>query len=393
MGNFELVKLGDICEFISGGTPSRNNPSYFQGNIPWITGADITVDVITSAREYITQEAIESSATKIVPKGNILLVTRTGVGKVAIAGVDICISQDFTGLLPNCRQVETSYLFRLLQASENYFKEHQRGATIQGVTRSVVKDLAIPLPPLAEQKRIAAILDQADALRVKRRAALARLDRLVQAVFLEMFGDPVTNPMGWEETTLGDVSQVKGGLQVSSKRTGNPIEVPYLRVANVYRDRLDLCEIKRIEVTESELNRTLLSKGDILLVEGHGNADEIGRSAVWDGSIDPCVHQNHLIRVQADLKTMHPIYVSMYLNSEGGRRQLIRSGKTTSGLNTISASQVRSTIMLTPPLHLQHEFIHRIQKIHQLIENHQSSYTKFDRLFSSLQQRAFRGEL
>ena len=101
MISLPLVELGSLCQFISGGTPRRNVARYYEGDIPWITSTDIVDDKVTKPRYYITEEALESSATNIVPKRNILLVTRTGVGKVAITDTDICISQDFTGLLPD----------------------------------------------------------------------------------------------------------------------------------------------------------------------------------------------------------------------------------------------------------------------------------------------------
>ena len=179
--------------------------------------------------------------------------------------------------------------------------------TVSGVGGSLLRarsaevfKIQIPLPPLAEQKRIAGILDAVDALRTKRREALVQLDTLLQSTFLDMFGDPVTNPMGWEVTTVCRIGSIQGGLQVTSKRRSLPIERPYLRVANVFRGFLELDEIKTIQLTESELLRTSLDCEDILIVEGHGNKAEIGRCARWDGSIDQCVHQNHLIRLSPD---------------------------------------------------------------------------------------------
>ncbi len=272
--------------------------------------------------------------------------------------------------------------------------------TVSGVGGSLLRarpahvaKINIALPPLQEQRRIAEVLDRADALRAKHRAALAQLDTLTQALFLDLFGDPATNPKGWQVILVGDAAHVQGGLQVSIARQTCPREVPYLRVANVYRGFLDLSEIKTLRATEDEIARTTLVKDDLLIVEGHGNPDEIGRGALWDGSIAGCVHQNHLIRVRFDANKLVPLYACVYLNTPGGRRHLLRAGKTTSGLNTINVSEVRATPVALPPLEIQREFARRVAAVEKLRTAHRASLDGLDDLFASLQERAFRGEL
>lgn len=148
--------------------------------------------------------------------------------------------------------------------------------------------------------------------------------------------------MSWPTVTLSECGEVQGGLQVSRKRQSLPIQRPYLRVANVYRDRLDLSEVKKIQTTELEATRTRLQQGDLLFVEGHANPNEVGRVALWDGSIADCLHQNHLIRVRLDPSVLLPAFAVKWFNSPAGASHFRRAGKTTSGLNTISASTVRS---------------------------------------------------
>ncbi len=272
--------------------------------------------------------------------------------------------------------------------------------TVSGVGGSLLRarpaevfKIQIPFPPLDEQKRIAGILDAADALRAKRREALAQLDILLQSTFLDMFGDPVTNLMGWEVVRIEEVGSVQGGLQVTSKRRPLPIERPYLRVANVFRGYLDLDEIKTIRLTEAEERRTAIEDEDILIVEGHGNRDEIGRCALWDGSIEQCVHQNHLIRLRCDRSKVIPLYVESYLNSQGGRRGLIGTSRTTSGLNTISVSKVKAATIGLPPLDLQHRFSAIVESVERQKARQCAHLAELDTLFASLQSRAFRRDL
>ena len=269
--------------------------------------------------------------------------------------------------------------------------------TVTGVGGSLLRarpahvaKIAIPLPSHQDQQRIADILDRADALRAKRRAALALLDALMQSIFVDMFGDVVVETAA---ANIGDVADVQGGLQVSHARAPLPVEVPYLRVANVSRGELLLDVIKTMRVTPAELERTALRADDLLVVEGHGNPAELGRCALWRDAITPCVHQNHLIRVRPRRTRVEPRYLHDFLNSPVGRRHLIRAGNTTSGLNTISVADVRATPLILPAMPRQVEYAHRMAAVDKLKAAHRVSLAQLDALFASLQHRAFRGEL
>ena len=149
-----LVALQDICvEILSGGTPSTKNENYWNGDIPWITSADI-VDLQTAIpRKYITQDAIRESATNLIPKGNIIVVTRVGLGKLFRNDFDVCISQDSQGLIVK-QEVNTDFLVYILRGRVVNFKNTSRGSTIQGVTKRQLSELQIPLPPLEVQREI-----------------------------------------------------------------------------------------------------------------------------------------------------------------------------------------------------------------------------------------------
>ena len=262
-------------------------------------------------------------------------------------------------------------------------------AAVPGLNRDDAYRQKLLLPPLEEQRRIATVLNAAEALRDGRKKSLATLDILIDATFTESFGDP----RAFDRLSLGEVSGVQSGLQVTHTRQSNPIEVPYLRVANVYRGYLDLDEIKQLRVTETELDRTRLQSGDLLVVEGHGNKSEIGRVAIWAGQVEGCVHQNHLIRVRCDTSRLLPRFAEAYLNSLVGRRSLLAAANTTSGLNTISTRDVRDATMMLPSVDRQRQFVSIAESVDQRRDELLRSAGLIDRLFASLQQRAFRGEL
>ena len=161
MNEWPMVKLGGIARFVSGGTPDRNNKAYYLGQIPWISGADISDSGHVQIRRRITEEAAEQSATSVVESGTLLLVTRTSIGKIALAPKDLAFSQDITGIFPNDAVILRKYLESFIRSiGAEQLKTRARGVTIKGVNRKDVEELKIPLPPLGEQKRIAEILGE-----------------------------------------------------------------------------------------------------------------------------------------------------------------------------------------------------------------------------------------
>ena len=393
---FKMVEIGSICEIFSGATPKTSNDEFWNGDIHWTTPKDLSdldKKYLSDTPRKITDKGLKSCSAAILPERSVLLSSRAPIGLVAINTIPVCTNQGFKSLVPKNEMVDAEFLYWWLTANKKKLQESGRGATFKEISKAIVSSFKIPLPPLEEQKRIAKILDAADALRAKRRQAVAQLDTFLQSTFLDLFGDPVTNPKGWDEEPVGNVSIIQGGLQLSSKRKSLDMKKPYLRVANVYRGYLDLSEIKNIGLSPNELQRTTLKKGDVLIVEGHGNSNEIGRCAVWNGDIEECVHQNHLIRVRTNAAQIHPTYLSFFLNSEGGSIRLKGQARTTSGLNTLSTKKVSSTKIHIPPFELQQRFTSIVDSVEQQKSKMQAHLAQLDTLFASLQQRAFKGEL
>jgi type I restriction enzyme, S subunit len=262
------------------------------------------------------------------------------------------------------------------------------------VSRDSLLALEIPLPPLPEQRRIAAILDKADALRTKRREALGQLDRLAQSIFLEMFGDPLTNSKGWGEgSSLGEVADIVSGVTKGRKLDGKATrEVPYLAVANVQDMRLNLSHVKCIDATEEEIERYALRDGDLLLTEG-GDPDKLGRGTLWHGELPVCIHQNHVFRVRVTADTVTPYFLNWLVGSQRGKRYFLKSAKQTTGIASINMTQLRGFPLLLPPLSLQREFEETISTLKRHATRQHQAADSCNSLFASLQHRAFRGEL
>lgn len=386
MSASRTARLGDICTFQNGGTPSKNVGRYFDGDVAWITGADITGPVVDSARSFITPEAIANSSTNLVPAGTVLLVTRTSVGKVAVAGVDLCFSQDITALRPQQDQVHTSYLVQFLRANERALAQHARGATIKGVTRHVVADLAIPLPPRPEQRRIAAILDRAEAVRATRKAALAQLDELVQAIFLEMFGGPAVNPRGWPTKPISAIGEVI---------TGN---TPPRSEPRYYGGRMEWIKSDNINTPSDYLTPAaehlseagaavgrIAPAGSILVTCIAGTPECIGNAAIANRPVAFNQQINALVPADADSWFL---YTQLLVG-----KKLVQAASTGGMKGLVSKSRFSSIELMTPPLPLQRDFARRAAAVERLKEAHRASLAELDALFASLQHRAFRGEL
>ena len=194
-----MVRLGDICKFQSGGTPSKSNPDYFGGTRYLRVLFALTGNIIneTNAVQWITPKAIQETAAKIVPEYSIMVGTRVGVGKIAINSVPMSTSQDVVSLINiDSERWDKEYLCKLILSRNNYLLSQARGATIKGIKIDILAELIIPDVPLSEQRRIAAMLDKVTDLIFKRRQQLDKLDELVKARFVEMFGDPVSNSKG-----------------------------------------------------------------------------------------------------------------------------------------------------------------------------------------------------
>jgi type I restriction enzyme S subunit len=386
-------RLNEIATFASGGTPSRSVSAYFDGDIPWITGADIGERNVITPRNYITAEAVAKSAVAVVPAGTLLLVTRTSVGKVAVANSSLGFSQDITAIRPDTSLVDRDYLASFLVAHAPRLALQARGATIKGVTRSAVGGILIPLPPLADQRRIAEILNKADQLRVMRRHVVALHDELASATFEHYFGDVLLNRRGWESgKVLGDVANVVSGITKGRRTSGLTREVPYLTVANVQDKSLKLDVVKRIEATEVEIERYRLHDGDLLLTEG-GDPDKLGRGTVWRSELRECIHQNHVFRVRVTDARIIPTYLAWLLGSALGKSYFLRAAKQTTGIASINSSQLRRFPILCPPRDLQEKFAADLASVDRLRGSAAEHVRRLDELFASLQQRAFSGQL
>ena len=269
--------------------------------------------------------------------------------------------------------------------------DYYTGATIKHLTGQDLARYQFQLPPISEQRRIAAVLDKADELRAKRRAALEQLNSLAQSFFLEMFGALLAN-VSEHAVPLRDCAEVVSGVTKGRTFNGRPtVDVPYLRVANVQAGFLDLSEVKTIPALPDEVEALRLMPGDVVLTEG-GDFDKLGRGAVWTGQIENCIHQNHVFRVRFNQSVL-PEYFHEYLQTVPARAYFLRCAKKTTNLASINMTQLRALPVVVPDVERQREFVLRTRAVSHLDDTMDASLRSSETLFASLQQQAFAGAL
>lgn len=252
-----------------------------------------------------------------------------------------------------------------------------------------LSELLIPVPPLAEQRRIAEVLDRAEELRAKRRAALAQLDTLTQSIFLDLFGDPSRNPKRWPIRRIRDllVSATYG----TSKKSAATGEFVVLRMNNITRTgEMDLSDLKYMDLDATERDRYLVRTGDVLFNRTN-SAELVGKTAVFRGS-HPMAYAGYLVRLRVNAEN-DPEYLAGFLNSGYAKRVLRGMCKSIIGMANINATEIQEMKIPQPLYEFQQEFARRVDSVEKLKATHRASLAELGTLFASLQHRAFQGEL
>lgn len=396
MTHWRSARLDEVAE-VTAGNPAPQEPEDFSSDgPPFVRMQDVGREHHTKSLmetiDKLASRTAERYRLRLFPRGT-LLIPKSGasvnLNHRALLGIEAYVVSHLATVVPKATVVDPEFLYYW---SLTYDPRSQAQTTsLPSLPTSLIKAALVPVPSLEEQRRIVDLLSRAEGIVRLRREGKAKAAEIIPALFLDMFGDPATNPKGWKVVPLSEVANIQGGLQVTRARASLPIERPYLRVANVYRSRLDLSELKTMRMTEAEFARTRLETGDLLFVEGHGNPQEVGRVGIWDGSIEGCTHQNHLIRARCTMHTLLPSFACHLLNSEGGRQSLLRAGKTTSGLSTISTQNVKDAHVMLPPIDRQLAFHRQVQAVEAIMALQAGAVKTAEEALNSLLSGAFSG--
>lgn len=345
-------------------------------------------DVAKGYTAFCKGDVLLAKITPCMENGKATLVNGSST-KVGCGSTEFHVLRAREGFYPR-------YLFHLIwnEPFRRLAARNMTGSAGQKrVPKSFLETHSIPIPhkngkpDLDEQKRIAAILDKADAIRRKRQQALRLTDDFLRSVFLDMFGDPFPNPKGWDTTTVGDELEfLTSGSRGWAKYYSEEGDF-FIRIQNLRGGFLDISDSAFVNAPESaEARRTRVQPGDLLL----SITADLGRTAVVPEGFGKGHINQHLAILR--LKEMNPVFVSQQMASPGGQRQFVSLNRSAvkAGLNF---DDIRSIKLLRPPLPLQNDFSRIVAKLENRTSKLVAASAESDDLFASLQQRAFRGEL
>ena len=387
--SWEEVKLGDLFEITSGGTPSRDNPNFFGGSIPWFKTGDLKSSRLSNAEEFITQEALDSSSAKLFPKDTVLFAMYGAtIGAAGILTIEAATNQACAAFLPS-KQVSPEFLYYFFLHNKQQFINRGVGGAQPNLSGRLLKDIKIPLPPLPIQKKIAAVLEKADELRRKREEQIKRLDDLLQATFLDMFGDPVTNPKEWDVVKLGEIShKITDGVHAKPNYTTEG--KPFISVVNIKSGKIIFDNCKFVSEEDFKIF-TKVNKpefGDILYTK-------VGATYGIPAFVD--VHEDFCLYVSVSLiKPNHDLINSRFLAVSMGMPYVKRQADSRIkgiGVPDLHLNQIREFDICCPPTALQQKFVDFCIKIDEQKTHLGKLLEGQNNLFNSLMQRAFKGEL
>jgi type I restriction enzyme S subunit len=368
--NWPELKVGDVFAVLGGGTPDTSVAAYWDGEIPWITSADLLEDGRVRPRRWITQSAVDASATNVVPPGSVIVATRVGLGKVGLASEPTAFSQDCQGLVADAKRVVPQFAAWQLRSLVEVFKGISRGTTILGVTKKQLISLPFQLPSIEDQERLVTQLD-AQMTRIHAGessllSAAAAIRSYRTATLSELAPAGGAFPSHWRMSSVGELAErVQYGT--SAKATEDPDGVAVLRMGNIVDGSLSAEKMKYLPADHDEFPQLFLQDGD-LLFNRTNSSELVGKSAVYRGVPRPCSFASYLIRVQLKPGTLLPDFLAYVLNGPYGRAWIRSVVSQQVGQANVSGSKLKAFRVPVPPEDEQRELVERAQARLSLVE-------------------------
>ncbi len=385
------LSFSEIAEVVTGSTPSTKIKENYGGKIPFVSPSELDVNTPILRTEIMLSKLGGSKARLLPPETVMVCCIGATIGKVGYAGAELATNQQINSLIVDKSIAYPRYVYHYCKTIKPLLKHSSSSTTLPIVNKSRFSQFKIPLPPLEHQQQIARVLDKADELRTKRRTAIQKLDDLLQSVFLDMFGDPVMNPKGWRILPLNDVCETKGqygsGASAIDFKYGKP---RYIRITDI-DDNGKLSSNKVSPSTDSvDWEKYKLIEGDVLFARSGAT---VGKTYLYNENHGFCVYAGYLIKFQPKSEIMRSEFLFNFTKTIFYKLWVNNKQKVVAQPN-INAKQYGEELLLpVPPIEEQDKFVAISQKLQVQRTQLEAHLIMQDRLFYSLQQRAFRGEL
>jgi len=386
MSNIKLVKLGNLCEVVSGSTPKTNIDDYWNGNIKWVTPAELSDSsfIIKDTQRHLTDSGFKSASLRLLPEGTVLLSSRAPIGKVAIVGSPMACNQGFKNLICK-KELRNHYLYYFLKSKTNYLNLLGRGATFKEISKTIVENIEIPLPSIEEQKKISERLHKINNLILLRKQQNEKLDLLIKSRFVEMFGDPFTNEKGWNIEKLGNLAtKISDGVHAKPNYT--TIGKPFISVVNITKGFINFTNCKYVSEDDyyKMIKSTHPEKGDVLYTKVGAT---YGIPAYVDTDEDFCLYVSvSLIKPNHEKINSRFLSISMgmpYVKEQADRR--IRG----IGVPDLHLNQIKEFDIVCPSLEMQSDFTDFVKQIDKQKFELQKSLNELNTLYDALMQKYF----
>jgi type I restriction enzyme S subunit len=391
-----MMTLNDVCKVITCGVAKR--PEYFKEGIPFLSSKNVKADrFILKGYNHVSEKDFRELTKHNKPEKEDILYTRVGsFGEAAVIDFDfdIAIFVSLTLIKPKKDKVVSRYLMYYLNSPKikQLANNSTSGIGVQNLNVGTVRKFPISLPPLDQQKKIAAILDAADAYRQKTKALITKYEELTQSLFLDMFGDPVANLKGYKVISLVDYGSFKNGLNFSRNEEG--VTIKYLGVGNfksLYKID-DLDTLSNIELNSFPSEGYLLKNGDLVFVRSNGNKALVGRCVEVTSGDTKVTFSGFCIRYRVSSSKINPSYLAQLFRNKSFKALMLQGGRG-ANIQNINQQILASIKIPLPSIALQNQFIDRVQAIEAQKAQAQASLVQAEDLFNSLLQKAFKGEL
>ena len=381
-----IVPLRAVCSFRHGGTPSKSNPDFWGGDVPWVSPKDMKTTLLLGARDSITLKGVEGSATSLVPTGSILTVVRSGIlahsVPFALAGRPLTFNQDIKAIQVTDDRLTNDYVYWFLRSKEPEILARgvKKGATVHSLQSGFLEALAIPILPRTEQQRIVDLLSRTENIVSMRREAEQKVREIIPALFLDMFGDPTTNPKGWVVKSVGDVTAyTRYGPRFPDRKYADA-GARILRTTDMDSEGLVRWkEAPILPVSLEEAERFALRPGTIVVTR---TGATIGKVALFRGAEEPCIAGAYLIEL-GTTSEVDPDYVLALFLSVYGQRRLTAGSRAVAQPN-LNAPSIRAIPLPIPPLKLQQSFAAHVVGVRCLLAQQQTAIAIADPTFQSL---------